>query len=84
MTTREPEWTEEDRAWVQALALYRSWQCPLHNGPLSECTSNEETGPEFTVSRVRCRAKDALLAEQAEAKNTDRPGAVLWSVKPEQ
>lgn len=63
-----------------ALVLYRSWLCPLHGGPLADCTSHDDTGPEFTVSRIRCRAEDARLAAQDEAKNTDRPAAVLWSV----
>lgn len=81
VTAREPEWTEDDRAWMFALSLYRSQQCPLHGGPLSECTSTEEDGPEFVVRRKRCRAQDALLSVQGESKNTDRPGAVLWSIQ---
>jgi hypothetical protein len=81
VTTREPEWTEEDRAEVLALALYRSELCPLHGGPLEECTSHYDTGPDFKVDRIRCRATDELMAEQATTK-LDRPGAVLWSVQP--
>lgn len=66
-----------------ALVLYRSWLCPKCGLLLSVCTSNYEGGPEFHVSRKRCRATDALLAEQDEAKNTDRPNAVLWSITTE-
>ena len=80
VTTREPEWTDDDRAWMYALKLYRSWLCPRCGRLLEECTSNHETGPEFRVSRVRCRATDALLAEQEAAQNIDRPQALLWAV----
>ena len=62
------------------MALYRSWLCPLCGGLLADCTSHYETGPEFEVRRKRCRASDELIAAQEEAKNTDRPAAVLWSV----
>ncbi|MEV6344124.1 hypothetical protein [Actinoplanes sp. NPDC051851] len=80
MTSSEPAWTEQDRAEIFALELYRSWLCPLHGGPLEECTSHEDTGPDFHVRRTRCRAQDAVLAEQ-ESLKIDRPGAVLWSVQ---
>lgn len=80
VTTREPRWTEQDRAEILALALYRTWLCPKCGGLLEDCTSHEDTGPEFRVRRVRCRATDDLLAEQA-GSNIDRPEAVLWSVE---
>ena len=79
VTTSEPEWTEQDRAEILALALYRSWLCPKCGGLLDEFTSHYDSGPEFQVRRKRCRATDELLAEQESAK-IDRPGAVLWSV----
>lgn len=82
VTTREPRWTEQDRDWVLALALYRSWLCPLCHGYLDECTSHHETGTQFRVSRKRCRATDELLAEQEASNKIDRPGAVLWAVQP--
>lgn len=79
VTTSEPEWTEQDRAEILALALYRSWLCPKCDGLLEECTSREEDGPEYRVRKIRCRATDELLAEQSVTKS-DRPEAVLWSV----
>lgn len=82
VTVREPEWTEQDRAEILALDLYRKSLCPLHGGPLAECTSHEDTGPKFVVARKRCRAQDAVLMEQKLAEKIDRPGAVLWSVTP--
>lgn len=80
VTVREPEWTEQDRAEILALALFRKSLCPLHGGPLAECTSHEDTGPQFTVGKKRCRAHDAVLEAQDGLKNTPRPGALLWSV----
>lgn len=65
---------------IYALALYRSTLCPCGCGfPVAETTSHEETGPQFEVSRVRCRARDALLL--AQAFRADRPGALLWHVE---
>lgn len=79
VTVREPEWTALDTAELLALQLYRQGLCPLHGGPLADCTSSEDTGPQFAVRAVRCRAEDELIAAQ-QATNRDRPGAVLWSV----
>ncbi|MET0419313.1 MAG: hypothetical protein ABW022_25145 [Actinoplanes sp.] len=79
-TDREPEWSEQDRAWMYALRLWRSWQCPIHHGPLSECTSNYETGTQFKVDKVRCRAQYQLLVAQEADESKDHPGSVLWSV----
>jgi hypothetical protein len=81
-TVREAEWTDQDRAEILALALYRSQLCPLHHGPLSECTSHDDTGPQFKVRKIRCRATDALIGEQ-EATKLPKPGALLWSVSAE-
>lgn len=80
VTTREPEWTEQDRGEILALALYRSQLCPLHGGPLDECTF-EGAEARFEVPLpTRCRAQDLLLIHQAARDNTDRPEALLWSV----
>lgn len=83
MTTREPLYTEEDRAELFALAMHRNSLCPLCGLELSVCTSHEDDGPEFAVRRRRCRATDAKLAEQGESK-ADRPEAVLWMVQPKE
>lgn len=80
VTTREPEWTELDTAEVLALAEYRASLCPLHGGPLDDCTSHEDTGPQFQASAVRCRAQDELIIAQ-DTGNRDRPGALLWQVE---
>lgn len=81
VTVREPEWTDSDRAWVAALTLWRSEQCPLHGGPLSECTSHYEAGIRFKPDMIRCRATDALLNAKEAAKNMPNPDALLWTVR---
>jgi hypothetical protein len=80
VTVAEPEWTEQDRAEILALGMWRAQQCPLHGGPLAECTSHEDDGPQFRVSKRRCRAHDEVLLAQDGLQNTVRPGALLWTV----
>lgn len=84
MTTREPRFTEQDRAELIALSLYREGLCPLCKRPIEICTSHEETGPGFVASYTACRATLAILAEQR-AQTDDgrkpRPNApaYLWT-----
>ena len=56
MTTREPLYTEQDRAELIAYELYLEGLCPLCGRPLEVCTSPEETGPRFQVEQSMCRA----------------------------
>lgn len=85
VTTREPEWTEQDRAEILALALYRSRLCPIHGGPLDECTSPEESGAQFVAERSTCRAQLALIEAQRAADDGKKPspyaGARLWTLR---
>lgn len=80
VTTREPLYTEQDRAELLALSVYRTGLCPACGGPLEECTSHEATGPKFRASYVRCRRRDALSMSQHAKKDMDRPEAAVWSV----
>lgn len=86
MTVREPEWTEQDRSEVLALALYRSWLCPCGCGHLAEDTlSHEETGPAFEADHTACRATLALIEKQRAVINPDKPDpyarARVWSIQ---
>lgn len=81
MTTREAEWTDDDRAAILALDLYRSWLCPLHGGLLSDCTAHDDVGPQFEAKKTRCRAQDTLLEAMSGLENVDRPGALLWRIE---
>lgn len=80
ITTREPLYTDRDRAELLALAEYRAELCPVCGGPLAECTSHEATGPKFKASAVRCRRRDVLSMSQNAKQDTDRPEALVWSV----
>jgi hypothetical protein len=87
VTTREPRFTEQDRAELLALALYRDGLCPLCGGPVAVCTSDEEsTGIEFEASYVPCRATLERLIKirgmtDGGKKNLPNAGSYLWSTK---
>jgi len=79
----EPEWTDEDRAEVLALAEYRASLCPNGCGqPLSESTSHADVGPEYDTRRTTCRACAEMLA----ARRADDDGgkgdsrARVWTI----
>jgi len=78
MTTREPLYTEQDRAELLALGVYRDGLCSVCGGPAAECQSHENTGLTFKPSRLRCRRTDAVMAAQSALQNTDRPEALAW------
>lgn len=65
MTTREPLYTEQDRAELIAYELYLEGLCPRCGRPLEVCTSDEATGVQFEVQQSTCRATRAI----AEVKN---------------
>lgn len=83
VTSREPEWTEEDRAEILALRLFRAQYCPCGCGQkYADTTSPEETGPQFVVERTVCRARLALIEAQEANKRDDAVGrARLWTVR---
>lgn len=81
MTTREPLFTEQDRAELIALAIYRDGLCPKCGRPIEVCTSNEEGGPQFEVTWQTCRATRDLLERQRGTygeKQHPNQAAHLW------
>ena len=80
----EPRYTEQDRAELIALALYRDGLCHLCGRPLDVCTAPEETGPQYEVTWRTCGATRTLL-EQQRATYGDKPhpnrAAHLWGTK---
>lgn len=64
MTIRESLYTEQDRAELLALALYREGLCPSCGHPRELCTAPEESGPQFEVIWQTCGATRALLEKQ--------------------
>lgn len=67
MTTREPFYTEQDRAELIAFELYMESLCPKCGRPLDVCTSDEGApgSPQFEVNQSTCRATLAI----AEVRN---------------
>ncbi|MFG3710126.1 hypothetical protein [Micromonospora sp. NPDC047730] len=81
MTTRDPEWSEEDVAWLLALAAYRDARCPACGGDVEECTSPASDGAFEVPAPTRCHAKTALEIAQKTYAETPQAGALLWRVK---
>jgi hypothetical protein len=84
VTTREPEWTEQDRAEQLALSLYRERPCPCGCGqPAALTLIPEADGPGWEITETTCTARLALLeAQSGVAEKRKYPQASLWSVKP--
>lgn len=82
MTTREPEWTEQDRAEALALVEYRASLCPCGCGfPVAESTGDYRTNPEYDATHITCRARAALVeAQNAAAERKSDTSAWLWSI----
>lgn len=81
VTTREPEWTEYDRALMLALSVYRDSLCPKCGRPIEVCTAPEESGPQYEAVWRTCGATRYLLEKQR-ATYGDKPhpnrDAHLW------
>ncbi len=85
-TRAEPRYTEQDRAELIALALYREGLCHLCGRPLEVCTSQEETGPAFVADYTVCRAALAKIElwrgmTDDGKKNLPNAGAYLSAIK---
>lgn len=85
VTTREPEWTEQDTAEILALAAYRDSLCECCGLPKSLTWISEKDAPKFRVSKRYCLARRTLIeSQQAYTKNGKnvKPvhGALRWSI----
>lgn len=77
VTTRMPEWDDEQRGWMLALAVYRAGLCPLCGRPLSVCADPESEG-EWTVPPARrCQVTTALRIAAPTYKDSPQPEALL-------
>ena len=74
-------WTEDDRAWVLALAEWEASRCPGCNGWLAETTDPANDGRYNEEPPVRCFRCDALHRRQDDYKDhPNRSAQVLWPV----
>lgn len=60
MTTREPEWDEQERAWFLALAQYEAGLCPLCGRHVSICTAPGAEGRIHVPPPTRCHVTTAI------------------------
>lgn len=83
ITRQQPLYTDQDRAELLALALYRDGLCPIHGGPLTDCQATDGHMPDFAVKKTYCQAEVALIeARNAASQNPSRyHGALLWSTR---
>ncbi|MFD6770587.1 hypothetical protein ACFWC6_30690 [Micromonospora chalcea] len=77
VTTREPEWDDEERGWMLALAVYRASLCPHCGRPLSVCTDPESEGRWVVPPPRRCFASTALRSAVPEYRDSPQPEALL-------
>ncbi|GAB2951861.1 hypothetical protein GCM10027280_45310 [Micromonospora polyrhachis] len=78
MTCREPEWSDDDRAWMLALAYYRDTRCPLCGGDIRDCTAPEDDVVVTVPPPRRCLATDELRLATDQHKDKPGAGALLW------
>ena len=77
-TVTEPEWDEESRDEMIALAVYEDTLCPRCGGPADECQSPEAERRFEGVPPVRCHRTDAIIRYQNKAGTYERGNALLW------
>ncbi|MEU4399784.1 hypothetical protein [Micromonospora orduensis] len=81
VTVREPEWSDQDRAWLAALAAYRAGRCPSCGGDASVCCSPASDGAFVVPPPTRCHVTTALTIAQAQYQESPQPQALLWHVE---
>ncbi|MBM0277807.1 hypothetical protein [Micromonospora tarensis] len=81
VTVREPEWSEQDRAWMAALAAHRSGRCPSCGGDAAVCCAPDGDGAFVVPPPTRCHVTTALAVAQAQYQDSPQPQALLWHVE---
>lgn len=82
VTTREPEWTEQDRAEILALGVYEASRCPCGCG--LDAIDAQNPSVEFEISQSTCNARLALLEAQRganEHRGSENAPARLWRIE---
>lgn len=80
ITTREPEWTEEDLAWARAWQDEQNDKCPRCRLPLSETTAMANGRPVHSYvadEPARCYGCDAIARLRESGEKRLRPDALL-------
>ena len=81
MASRDPEWAEQQRAWMLALHEYRARLCPVCGRPLSVCANPETESSWVAGPPVRCHASTAgeRAREPYQGGKAKYPGALMFS-----
>jgi len=78
----EPEWTDDERAWLLALADYRRLLCPCGCGHLAEESLNPANDGRFRVGPpTRCHARTATVQAAKGYEESAAPAALLFSAE---
>ena len=67
----EPEWDEQERAWMYALADYEATLCPACGRPLDVCTAEDTELRVRPGEPLRCHISTAV--DRKREKFTDNP-----------
>jgi len=81
VTTREPEWTDKDRAWLLAYLAEQDETCKGCGNPLDECRDPKTAGRWRVVHQTceACRVAEADADNQAEAARAGGKQRGLYS-----
>jgi len=74
----EPQWDEQSRAEMLALAVLEAQECPLCGGPRSECQA-PDADDAYIAESVRCAKATAVAIAQEQAQDAPQPQARLWA-----
>jgi hypothetical protein len=77
----EPEWDDQERGWMLALADLEAGECHGCGGDLEETTDPENDGRYAVGTPIRCHKCTALaIAKENHAKQGEvrHPEALMW------
>lgn len=72
VTHREPEWTAEDRGWLQALLAEQAETCRGCGHPVDE-SADPASAYHWSIREVRCQACAVLEADEANERELRTP-----------
>jgi len=77
-TVTEPEWDDDERDYMLALAAWEASLCPVCGGPAEECQAPDADRRFKGVPPVRCHRTDAVRRFQEKSSTYPRPEALIW------
>lgn len=81
VTTREPEWDDEDRELALGLLAYEADLCPGCKQPMAETTDPANEGRYVADLAIRCHRCTAVEAAAAKYEGNPAPNALFIPVK---